>query len=102
MGFTGDFKISRRFRKISGFHVRFQDFTIDFGISREISRFHYRFQDFTEDFKISRFHERFQDFKKDFTRSVRDFSEWRTPRIIASDPHIINIGQRLMKSLPLS
>ena len=44
------FKVSRRFRKISGF----QDFTIDFGISREISRFHYRFQDFTKDFKISR------------------------------------------------
>ena len=44
--------------------MRFQDFTIDFKISR----------------KISRFHERFQDFKKDFTRSVRDFSEWRTPR----------------------
>ena len=47
MGFTGDFKISRRFRKISGFHVRFQDFTKDFKISR-------RFQDFTKDFKISR------------------------------------------------
>ena len=61
MGFTGDFKISRRFRKISGFHVRFQDFTIDFGISREISRFHYRFQDFTEDFKISRKISRFQE-----------------------------------------
>ena len=43
----GDFKISRRFRKISGFHVRFQDFTKDFKISR-------RFQDFTKDFKISR------------------------------------------------
>ena len=47
MGFTGDFKISRRFRKISGFHARFQDFTKDFKISR-------RFQDFTKDFKISR------------------------------------------------
>ena len=48
MGFTGDFKISRRFRKISGFHVRFQDFTKDFKIrdfkiSRKISRFQERF-----------------------------------------------------------
>ena len=30
--------------------MRFQDFTIDFKISRKISRF----QDFTKDFKISR------------------------------------------------
>ena len=32
----GDLKISR---KISGFHVRFQDFAKDFKISRKISRF---------------------------------------------------------------
>ena len=61
-------KISWDLREISRFHE-------DFGI-------HVRFQDFTKDFtKISRFHERFQDFKKDFTRSVRDFSEWLTPRV---------------------
>ena len=57
MGFTGDFKISRRFRKISGFHVRFLDFTKDFKISR-------RFQDFTKDFKISRFHSKCTRFQR--------------------------------------
>ena len=40
-------EISRFREEISGFHVRFQDFTKDFKISR-------RFQDFTKDFKISR------------------------------------------------
>ena len=37
--------------------MRFQDFTIDFKISRKISRF----QDFTKDFKISRKISRFQE-----------------------------------------
>ena len=47
-------EISRFREEISGFHVRFQDFTKDFKISR-------RFQDFTKDFKISRKISRFQE-----------------------------------------
>ena len=74
-GVRHSFKKCTRFliyRKISGFHERFQDFTKDFKISLEISGFHERFRDSRRDFKISGisrkisgFQERFQDFTKD-------------------------------------
>ena len=58
------------YRKISGFHERFQDFTKDFGIPGEISRFHGISR------KISGFQERFQDFTKDLglLRRFRELS----------------------------